>query len=94
MVLKHDKIALPGPLPPLTLFPRSLLSRRTPEKSGPFCRWVKKPYKEEAEICGHAVSSLEQGTEYSLIAKMCLGKGQMPLPLMLWPGNSSSLANN
>ena len=36
MVLKHDKIALPGPLPPLTLFPPSLLSRRTPENRDHF----------------------------------------------------------
>ena len=29
--------------------PRSYLSRRTPEKLKPFCRWVKKPYKPERQ---------------------------------------------
>ena len=32
MVLKHDQIASQCSLPPLPLFPPSLLSRRTPEK--------------------------------------------------------------
>ena len=41
--------------PPL---PPCLLSRQIPEKSGPFCRRVKKLYKEEAKICGHAVCNI------------------------------------
>ena len=58
MILKHDKIALSCSLPPLPLFPPDLLSRRTPEKLGPFCRRVKKPsYKKEAEICVRDVNS-------------------------------------
>ena len=55
MVVKLDKIALPCSLPPLPLFHPGLLFRWTPEKSGPFCRRVKKPYKEKAEICGQAL---------------------------------------
>ena len=55
MALKYDKI------PP----PPCLLSRRTPEKSGPFCRQVKKPYKEKAEICGHALH--EYNTSFDFV---------------------------